>query len=142
MAKREPDSTKKAGASKAATTSGSQARRPQNASGGASGGTSSGGGSSDSAQRAMAERGAAATGEEDTNYNLVSVLYHALKAADSITEYIQDATADGDDELAQFMESARVAQVEIADRAKSLLAERFGAEDEDEDEDEDDDEDE
>ena len=65
------------------------------------------------------------TAETDENYDLVSVLYHCLKAADAYTQYIADAEDAGDDELAEFFESARVVQNRLAREARELLAERM-----------------
>jgi hypothetical protein len=78
------------------------------------------------------------TGERDENYNLVSVLYHALKSAETTAQYHQDAEQHGDEELAQFFEEARSSHADLAQQAKRLLAARLDANDEDEDEDEDD----
>jgi hypothetical protein len=65
------------------------------------------------------------TAETDENYDLVSVLYHCLKAADACTQYIADAEDAGDDELAEFFESARLVQNRLAGEARELLAERM-----------------
>jgi hypothetical protein len=65
------------------------------------------------------------TAETDENYDLVSVLYHCLKAADAYTQYIADAEDAGDDELAEFFESARLVQNRLANEARELLAERM-----------------
>jgi hypothetical protein len=76
------------------------------------------------------------TAETDENYDLVSVLYHCLKAADACTQYIADAEDAGDDELAEFFESARQQQNRLASAARQLLAQRLsepsGAGDDDE----------
>ena len=65
------------------------------------------------------------TAETDENYDLVSMLYHCLKAADAYTQYIADAEDAGDDELTEFFESARVTQNRLAREARELLAERM-----------------
>ena len=65
------------------------------------------------------------TAETDENYDLVSVLYHCLKAADACTQYIADAEDAGDDELVDFFESARQVQNRLAREARELLAERM-----------------
>ncbi len=65
------------------------------------------------------------TAETDENYDLVSVLYHCLKAADACTQYIADAEDAGDDELAEFFESARQVQNRLASDARALLVERM-----------------
>ena len=79
-----------------------------------------------------ARRGSSAEDvERDENYDLVSVLYHALQGVETCGQYIADAADD--DELSQFFEHAREAQAELADRAKLLLAARLAelAEDDD-----------
>jgi len=65
------------------------------------------------------------TAETDENYDLVSVLYHCLKAADACTQYVADAEDAGDDELAEFFEKARQLQNRLANQARELLAERL-----------------
>jgi hypothetical protein len=79
--------------------------------------------------RSPARRAAATkdtgTAESDENYDLVSVLYHCLKAADACTQYIADAEDAGDDELVEFFESARQMQNRLATDARELLAERM-----------------
>jgi hypothetical protein len=65
------------------------------------------------------------TTETDENYDLVSVLYHCLKAADACTQYIVDAEDVGDDELAEFFESARRQHNRLASEARQLLAQRL-----------------
>lgn len=83
------------------------------------------------ARRSKSE--AVETGERDENYNLISVLYHALQGADTIRQYQQDAEQSGDDELVQFFEETRSGYADIARQAKQLLIERVET-DEDEDE--------
>jgi len=86
--------------------------------------------------------GRARTGERDANYDLISVLYHALQGADTIAQYLADAK--GDEELTSFLEETRSAYVESANEAKRLLASRLeesldeDEDDEDEDEEEED----
>ena len=65
------------------------------------------------------------TAESDENYDLVSVLYHCLKAADACTQYVADAEDAGDDELVDFFENARQLQNRLAREARTLLAERM-----------------
>ena len=65
------------------------------------------------------------TAETDENYDLVSVLYHCLKAADACTQYIVDAEDAGDDELVEFFESARQQHNRLASEARELLARRL-----------------
>ncbi|HWZ89145.1 MAG TPA: hypothetical protein VNW92_09855 [Polyangiaceae bacterium] len=65
------------------------------------------------------------TAETDENYDLVSVLYHCLKAADACTQYVVDAEDAADDELAEFFESARQQHNRLASQARALLARRL-----------------
>ncbi|MEO7037857.1 MAG: hypothetical protein ABI548_28075 [Polyangiaceae bacterium] len=65
------------------------------------------------------------TPETDENYDLVSVLYHCLKAADACSQYVADAEDAADDELAEFFEGARQVQNRLAREARALLAERL-----------------
>jgi hypothetical protein len=65
------------------------------------------------------------TAESDENYDLVSVLYHCLKAADACTQYVADAEDAGDDELVEFFDTARQLQNRLARQARELLAQRL-----------------
>jgi len=65
------------------------------------------------------------TAESDENYDLVSVLYHCLKAADACTQYTADAEDAGDDELVEFFDNARQVQNRLASQARALLAQRL-----------------
>ena len=47
------------------------------------------------------------TGTTDEQYDLISVLYHALEGAATCEVYIQDAEEAGDNELTQFFEELR-----------------------------------
>ena len=82
--------------------------------------------------------GQSQTGERDENYNLISVLYHALQGAETISQYIQQSS--GDDELKQFLQTTRESYKQVAIEARSLLAERLEGDGEGEDEDGEDDE--
>lgn len=88
-------------------TSGSEVRKSQ--------GTRSG----------AAARGASKTGERDEHYNVISVLYHALQGADTISKYIEDARSARDQELVSFFEETRAEYAERAQRAKQMLATRL-----------------
>ena len=57
----------------------------------------------------------------DKDYNLVSVLYHALQAADTCAKYSEDARREGSPEIAQFMEQVQQQNLQISQRAKELL---------------------
>jgi hypothetical protein len=73
------------------------------------------------------------TGERDENYNLISIVYHALKGAELCAQYVRDAEAAGDEQLAQFFEEVRGSHIELAQQAKQFLAERLDPTDLDED---------
>ena len=63
------------------------------------------------------------TGVQDEQYNLISVLYHALQGGDTISQYLGDA--QGDPELSQFFQEAQGQYKGISDRAKQLLAQKM-----------------
>jgi len=65
--------------------------------------------------------GEQSTGTRDEQYNLVSVLYHALHGAETIEAYVLDAEAAGDERLAAFFREASVVQTQLAERAKGML---------------------
>lgn len=57
----------------------------------------------------------------DKDYNLISVLYHALQGVETCQRYCQDAQREGSPEVAQFMEQLQQQQQQIAQRAKEML---------------------
>src|SRR5215210_8351644 len=61
------------------------------------------------------------TGTRDVHYNLVSVLYHALHAAENCQTYALDAEAAGRDDIATFFREVQVVQAGLAEGAKELL---------------------
>ena len=65
------------------------------------------------------------TGTQDTTYNLLSIVYHALQGAETYEQYIEDAEQQGDQELAQFFREARDESTARADRGKQLLGARL-----------------
>ena len=67
----------------------------------------------------------AETGTKDKNYNLTSVLYHALQGGENYDSYISDA--EGDDELVEFFKDVQQEEKNRADRAKKLLADRLSS---------------
>ena len=58
------------------------------------------------------------TGARDETYDVVAVLYHALKGADNCQKYMQDAP---NDELRQFFEQAQQMQRQLAEQAKQCM---------------------
>ncbi len=65
------------------------------------------------------------TGTKDEHFNLVSVLYHALEGGEAYDQYIADAEASGDQDLAQYFRDVQTEERERAQRAKRLLLERL-----------------
>ena len=66
------------------------------------------------------------TGTSNENYNLVSIMYHALKGAQTYDAYIRDAERSGDRDLAQFFSEVQQEDKRQAERAKQLLVQRAG----------------
>jgi len=65
------------------------------------------------------------TGTQDTLYNLLSIVYHALQGAETYEIYINDAEQSGDTELAQFFRDVRDENVKRAERGKQLIVARL-----------------
>lgn len=65
------------------------------------------------------------TGTRDEHYNLISTLYHLLKGATTVDQYISDAQEAGDQELVQFFKDWQDEQRNFAERAKNLLSGRM-----------------
>jgi hypothetical protein len=63
------------------------------------------------------------TGASNPEYNLISVLYHALQGADLYQKYASDAGSDQD--LATFFREVQQQEQQRADRARQLLATRL-----------------
>lgn len=59
------------------------------------------------------------SGTRDSTYDVVSVLYHALKGADTCQTYLDDASSDP--QLRQFFQQAQQIQRQLADQAKQCL---------------------
>lgn len=62
------------------------------------------------------------TGVKDLSYNLISVIYHATKAATAYETFIKDAEDAGDQDCAQFLRETQQAAKATAQKAQSLLA--------------------
>ena len=62
-----------------------------------------------------------ATGTPNEEYNLVSVLYHALHGAETCQMYARDAEAAGDDDLASFFRNVQATHRQVAQQAKARL---------------------
>ena len=66
------------------------------------------------------------TGTSNENYNLVSIMYHSLKGAQTYDTYIKDAEQSGDHDLAQFFREVQQEDKRRSERAKQLLVQRAG----------------
>jgi hypothetical protein len=62
---------------------------------------------------------------KDKNYNLITVLYQSSDNVESLKTYIQDAQAEGDQELVEFFNAVLENNLEAAQRAKEMLVPRF-----------------
>ena len=62
---------------------------------------------------------------KDKNYNLISVLYHSSDNVESLRTYIQDAQAEGDQELVDFFNAVLENNLTAAQRAKEMLIPRL-----------------
>ncbi len=67
---------------------------------------------------------------KDKNYNLISVLYQASDAAETVKTYIQDAEQEGDQELVDFFSGVLENNLEASQRAKEMLVARLESEQE------------
>ena len=67
---------------------------------------------------------------KDKNYNLISVLYQSSDNAESLKTFIQDAEAEGDQELVEFFDGILENNLKAAQRAKEMLVPRFQSEQE------------
>ena len=65
------------------------------------------------------------TGTRDVTYDLISLVYHALQAAETYQMYEQDAKQEGDQEAASLFHESHQAHRQFADRAKTLLGQRM-----------------
>jgi hypothetical protein len=61
------------------------------------------------------------TSTSNTYFDLVSVLYHALREEQTSATYVQDAQESGNQDLVQFFGEVKQNASRQADRAKDLL---------------------
>src|SRR5215212_2631739 len=61
------------------------------------------------------------TGTREEHYNLISVLYHALRGAENCDTYALDAEAVGKDDLAAFFRNVQATHQQVAEQAKARL---------------------
>ena len=67
---------------------------------------------------------------KDKNYNLITVLYQSSDNVESLKTYIQDAEAEGDQELVDFFDGILENNLKAAQRTKEMLVPRFQGEQE------------
>jgi hypothetical protein len=67
---------------------------------------------------------------KDKNYNHITVLYQSSDNVESLKTYIQDAQAEGDQELVEFFSGVLENNLTAAQRAKEMLVPRFHSEQE------------
>jgi len=65
------------------------------------------------------------TGTKDKDYNLIWFTEQSLSNALRLTEYIEDAERDGDNDLAEFFRRAQTASRKGGEQGKELLKKRF-----------------
>lgn len=65
------------------------------------------------------------TGTRDVEYNLVSILYHALQGAETYQMYIHDAEQGGDREFVDFFRQCFEEEKRRATQARQLLERHF-----------------
>lgn len=62
---------------------------------------------------------------KDKNYNLVSILEASLKNAWTLEDYIRDADADGDAELADWFRRIQHNSLKAGEQGKRMLGDRL-----------------
>jgi hypothetical protein len=62
---------------------------------------------------------------KDTDYDLVSVVYHASQGAETVDRYLSDAKQAKDQDLTKYLETVRTQYVELAQKGKQLLKQRL-----------------
>ena len=72
--------------------------------------------------------GSSTTGVSNPTFNLVSILYHALQAAETYDTYIRDAEQHGDTHLAQFLRQIQSEDRNRAQYCMQLLSQRASKE--------------
>jgi len=62
---------------------------------------------------------------KNKDYDLGSVLYHALQGLETTEQYMHDAEREGDREVVQYLRDVQENYQDLADCAKNLLANRI-----------------
>ncbi|MBE9167142.1 hypothetical protein IQ238_06210 [Pleurocapsales cyanobacterium LEGE 06147] len=66
------------------------------------------------------------TGTDNSQYDLISVIYHSLQSAAVCEMYIQDAEQSGDRELTEFFREVKERSCQTAEQAKQLMTKKMG----------------
>src|SRR5262245_55591479 len=66
------------------------------------------------------------TGSSNIEYDLVSILYHALKGAETYAQYLEDCRTLGDEELTAFIHDCIDQERMRAQKAKRILMRHMG----------------
>ena len=66
----------------------------------------------------MQEQGQQQTGTRNETYDVIAILYHALKGAENCQQYLQDAK---DGQIRDFVQQALQTQRQLADQGKQVL---------------------
>ena len=67
---------------------------------------------------------------KDKIYNLIAVLYQSSDNVESLKTYVQDAEAEGDQELVEFFDGILENNLRAAQRSKEMLVARLQSEQE------------
>lgn len=81
--------------------------------------------SSSMGQQTSASMGQSPTGMTNETYDLVSILYHALKSGSSSQQYIQDAQQAGDNDLVQFFQQCQQEDLQRVQQAQQLMSRKM-----------------
>jgi len=66
------------------------------------------------------------TGTPNTEYDLVSILYHALQGAETYAQYLEDCRGLGDEELTGFIHECIEQDRQRAEKVKRILLRHLG----------------
>jgi len=72
-------------------------------------------------------QGQPVTGMPDHVYDLVSIIYHAMKSGATTQSYIQDAQQSGDNDLLVFFQQVQQDDRMRVQRAQQLLAQKLAS---------------
>jgi hypothetical protein len=83
-------------------------------------------GQSAGGMNAQSQSDAQATGSSNIEYDLVSILYHALQGAETYSQYLEDCRSLGDEELMGFIDECIDQERMRAQKAKRILMRHMG----------------